>query len=381
MRQIADNRFYIANDSDLAAATDSWRAAAVLGIDTEFIRIDTFYPTPALLQLSDGKQCWLIDVLHINNFAPLLEILTAPTIIKVIHAASEDLEVFDRLFGALPTPLFDTQIAAALCGHGASIGYSRLVQTLLDIEISKDQCRSDWLARPLSDEQEHYACLDVLYLPQLHQQLTETLQQLQRTLWMEEENARQIERSHEQRTTNYSLDKINNAWRLNHAERQRLWHLVLGRDALARQHNKARNHIAKDFILLELARRPPANIAALYDMEGLHPSAVRQFGNQLLQLAQKVPPDIVCPALNDPLTKSENDYVKKLRAVTEQIANHLQLPSELLTRKLELEQLVRQFLAKRSTDNIVLPERFSGWRASTIGAALRDEIASWNTQP
>ncbi|MEZ5436546.1 MAG: hypothetical protein R3E67_08640 [Pseudomonadales bacterium] len=72
MRQIADNRFYIANDSDLAAATDV-ACAVVLGIDTEFIRIDTFYPIPALLQLSDGKQCWLIDVLHINNFAPLLE--------------------------------------------------------------------------------------------------------------------------------------------------------------------------------------------------------------------------------------------------------------------------------------------------------------------
>ena len=381
MKQIADDCYYLTDDSDLASAAESWRSAKVLGIDTEFIRVDTFYPIPALLQISNGAQCWLIDVLTINNFSPLIEILTASHITKVIHAASEDLEVFDRLFGTLPTPLFDTQIAAALCGHGASMGYSRLVQTLLDIELSKDQCRSDWLARPLTNEQEHYACLDVLYLPELYQQLAQTLAQLQRTPWMEEENARQATRSLELRTLNYSLDKINNAWRLNQAERQRLWHLVLGRDALARQHNKARNHIAKDFALLEMARRPPANIAAMYGMEGLHPSAVRQFGNQLLQLAQKVPHDLICPALNDPLSKAENDYVKKLRAVTEQIASHLQLPSELLSRKVELEQLVRQYLATRSVENISLPERFSGWRSNTIGCALRDEIASWNTQP
>lgn len=375
MNTIADGCYYIANNDELAQAANSWRDTMVLGIDSEFIRVDTFYPIPALLQISDGTQCWLIDVLTISDFSPLIEILTAPHIVKVIHAASEDLEVFDRLLGILPTPLFDTQIAAALCGHGASTGYSRLVQTLLNIELSKDQCRSDWLARPLTDEQQHYACLDVLYLPHIYQDLQQTLEHLQRTPWMEEENTRQLERGREQSHTNYSLEKINNAWRLNDAERKRLWHLVLGRDALARQHNKARNHIAKDFALLEMARRPPAHLAALYSIEGLHPSAVRQFGAQLLQLAQQVPQDLVCPPLNTPLSKAENDYVKKLRATAEQIANHLQLPPELLVRKLELEYIVRQYLDKRS---ITLPERFTGWRNTVISAALRDEIASWS---
>ncbi len=152
---------------------------------------------------------------------------------------------------------------------------------------------------------------------------------------------------------------------------------TLGRDALARQHNKARNHIAKDFALLELARRPPAHLAALYSIEGLHPSAVRQFGAQLLQLAQNVTHDLLCPPLATPLSKAENDYVKKLRAVTEQIAHHLQLPPELLVKKIELENIVRQYLAKQSADSIALPERFSGWRASVIGSALRDEMIRW----
>ena len=377
MKIIADDCYYLTDDNDLVSAVESWHSAKVLGIDTEFIRVDTFYPIPALLQISNGTQCWLIDVLTIENFSPLIDVLTAPHITKVIHAASEDLEVFDRLFGTLPTPLFDTQIAAALCGHGASMGYSRLVQTLLDIELSKDQCRSDWLARPLTSEQQHYACLDVLYLPKIHQQLAQTLAQFQRMSWLEEEMTRQLERGREQRSTHYSLEKINNAWRLNETERQRLWHLVLGRDALARQHNKARNHIAKDFALLELARRPPAHLAALYNIEGFHPSAVRQFGAQLLQLAQNVPHDLLCPPLTTPLSKAENDYVKKLRAVVEQISHHQQLPSELLTKKMELENIVRQYLAKQSADSVALPERFTGWRTGVIGSALRDEMIRW----
>jgi ribonuclease D len=378
MKPIAEDCYYIANNDELTQAANIWRSANMLGIDSEFIRVDTFYPIPALLQMSDGKQCWLIDVLTISNFSPLVEILTAPHIVKVIHAASEDLEVFDKLFSILPTPLFDTQIAAALCGHGASMGYSRLVQTLFNIELSKDQCRSDWLVRPLTEEQQHYACLDVLYLPQIYQDLQQTLEHLQRTPWMEEESARQLERGREQRHSNYSLEKINNAWRLDNVERQRLWHLVLGRDALARQYNKARNHIAKDFALLEMARRPPTHLAALYSIEGLHPSAVRQFGTPLLQLAQKVPHDLVCPTLNMPLSKAENDYVKKLRATTEQIANRLQLPPELLVRKLELEYIVRQYLDKPCASDIAMPERFTGWRNTVISAALRDEIASWS---
>ncbi len=378
MKTIASDCYYIASNSELAQAADSWQHATVLGVDTEFIRVDTFYPIPALIQISDGKQCWLIDVLRIDDFSPLRTILTAPHIAKIIHAASEDLEVFDQLLGVFPTPLFDTQIAAALCGYGASVGYSRLVQELLYIELSKEQCRSDWLARPLSPEQLHYACLDVLYLPALYQSLQASLNQLQRSDWATEENTRQQERCKELRTANYNWEKINNAWRLNHAEQQRLWHLVLGRDALARQHNKSRNHIAKDFALLEIARRPPANIAALYGMEGLHPSAVRQFGTQLLQLAQKTPSDLVHPELPLPLSKAENDYVKKLRALTEQIANGLQLPAELLAKKLEMEQAVRHYLAQRPLDDTTLPSRFQGWRKNIVGTVWLDEMRAWS---
>lgn len=385
MRAIDTDRHYIVSDGGLQEAAAVWQRCPALGIDTEFIRVDTFHPIPALVQVSDGQQCWLIDVLEIKNFSPLLAIITAPHITKIVHAAGEDIDVFDKLLGALPSPLFDTQIAAAFCGHGASIGYSRLVQAVLGIELSKDQCRSDWLARPLTGEQLHYACLDVLYLPALYQHLQAELHRLQRTEWAQEENLRQISRYNEQRDANYNMERINNAWRLGDTERKRLWHLVLGRDALAREYNKSRNHIAKDFVLFDMARRPPRHITELSGIDGLRSSSIRQFGNQLIKLAQDVPPDLVYPPLADPLSKHENEHLKKLRAVTEQIANACHLPQELLIRKMEMEQLVREHFSQSTitggTDHkktITLPERFNGWRKAVIGKALHDEINSWN---
>ncbi|HSC76655.1 MAG TPA: ribonuclease D [Pseudomonadales bacterium] len=378
MREIEADRYYVASDSGLREAASIWQQYPALGIDTEFIRVDTFYPRPALIQVSNGQQCWLIDVLDIHDFSPLVDIITAPHIVKIVHAASEDMDVFDRLLGTLPEPLFDTQIGAAFCGHGASIGYGKLVQTVLDIELSKDQCRSDWLARPLTDEQQHYACLDVLYLPALYSHLQIELDRQQRTEWAQEENLRQITRYRDQRGASYNMERVNNAWRLDETERKRLWNLVLGRDALAREYDKPRNHIAKDFALFEMARRPPRHIAELTKMEGLRSSGIRQFGNHLMQLAHDVPQNLVYPPLADPLSKTETEHLKKLRAVAEQIANAHHLPPELLVRKLEMEQLVRQYFLRSSATGIIMPERFNGWRQQVISQALHDEMATWN---
>lgn len=380
MKQLAEDRYYISSDSGLQTASHYWRTSPALGIDTEFIRTDTFHPLPALIQISDGKTCWLLDVLSVTDFSPFVDIVTAPHIVKIVHAAGEDLEVFDRLLGVLPEPLFDTQIAAAFCGYGASVGYSKLVQAVLGIEVSKDQCRSDWLARPLTEEQQHYASLDVLYLPTLYQHLHNSLAHQERLPWVDEENQRQQLRYREQRDASYNIERINNAWRLNDTERKRLWHLLLGRDALARAHNKPRNHVAKDFALLEMARRPPKRREELAAMEGFKPSGIRQFGDHLIALAQHVPDDVLCPPLPEPLGRAEGERLKDLRAVAESIAEHTDLPVELLVRKQELEQLVRQYaeMQRDQADVLVLPERLCGWRERVLGHALRDKILSWN---
>lgn len=365
---------YIASDAALVLAAEHWLTVPALGIDTEFIRADTFHPIPALIQVSDGQHCWLIDVLRVKDFSPFARVLTDPSVIKVVHAASEDLEVFDRLLHVLPEPLFDTQIAAAFCCHGASIGYSRLVQAVLSIEISKDQCRSDWLARPLTVEQKHYACLDVLYLPTLYGHLHLELTRQQRLHWAMEDNSRQLARYCEQRDAVYSIERISSINKLNTQERRCLWHLLLGRDALARSCNKPRNHIARDHVLVDIARKPPRHLGDLSAIDGFTPSSIRRFGEQFLQLARTVPPDLLCPFIAEPLSRAEAARAKAARALADSIARRLDLPPDLLLRRQELEQLIRSHSAANAQ---LMPARFSGWRGDVLRDALLVEIENW----
>ena len=132
-----DHSVYVDSDEQLSQLCQQWAGAELLALDTEFIRTDTFYPIAGLLQLSDGKGCFLIDPLTIDDFSPLAALLEDPAIIKVLHSCGEDLEIFDCLFGVLPQPLFDTQIGAALAGMDFSMGYQRLTEELLQQHVPK----------------------------------------------------------------------------------------------------------------------------------------------------------------------------------------------------------------------------------------------------
>lgn len=123
----------VAGAVQLEAAAMAWRACPVLALDTEFMRTDTFFPRLALVQVSSGAAVWLLDPLAIPDLAPLADLLADPGVVKVLHSCSEDLEVFQHALGCRPAPLYDTQVAAALTGHGFSLGYGALVQRLLGI--------------------------------------------------------------------------------------------------------------------------------------------------------------------------------------------------------------------------------------------------------
>src|SRR5690606_13542895 len=142
---------------------------ARVALDTEFVRERTFHASLALVQLAwpEGPVA-LADVLALESAAPLVALLQDATVTKVMHSASEDLQAFQHTYGALPRPLFDTQIAAAMCGLGPGLSYQRLVAEMLGHALEKGETRSDWMRRPLSDAQLHYAAEDVRYLPEIH---------------------------------------------------------------------------------------------------------------------------------------------------------------------------------------------------------------------
>ncbi len=178
---------YIDRQDDLAAACNAMKSSPVICLDTEFHRETTYYSQLALVQISDGDNTLCIDPLPLQDFTPLLELLTDPQILKVLHASHQDMEIFLHRFNCLPSPVFDTQIAAGLLGYGEQIGYAALIKTVLDVDIDKSQTRTDWMKRPLNKKQIDYAASDVYYLAQAYRIMAEQLQKLDRLQWLRDD--------------------------------------------------------------------------------------------------------------------------------------------------------------------------------------------------
>ena len=157
------------------------RGSAWITLDTEFIRERTYYPQLCLIQVANESVIACIDPLALPDLAPLEALLADPQVLKVLHAASQDLEIFYHRMGRVPAPLFDTQVAASVLGLGEQIGYGRLVQELLGVELDKSHSRTDWSRRPLEPEQLRYAADDVRYLLQLYPRMQTELASRRRT--------------------------------------------------------------------------------------------------------------------------------------------------------------------------------------------------------
>ncbi|WP_235263701.1 ribonuclease D [Nitrincola sp. A-D6] len=165
LAQSAHDPVWIRDTAALVHYCKQWAELPLIAVDTEFMRVDTFYPLPGLIQVADEHSCYLIDPLSIEDMSAFATLLADVRVLKVLHAASEDLELFRHHYGVVPEPLMDTQVAAAFAGWGFSMGLQRILQYALDITLGKAHTRSDWLQRPLTDEQVLYAALDVAYLP------------------------------------------------------------------------------------------------------------------------------------------------------------------------------------------------------------------------
>jgi len=178
---------WIDSDSALQQMCQQLSQVPKLAVDTEFIRTDTFYPKIALIQISDGEQCWLIDVLAIEDFVPLKALLENPDQQLIFHACAEDLEVLEYALDIRPSSIFDTQLAAGIANIGYCMGYARLVDSMFDVSLDKQETRSDWLARPLTQRQLNYAAVDVQYLHAMEKILAKALAEQQREDWFAEE--------------------------------------------------------------------------------------------------------------------------------------------------------------------------------------------------
>ncbi len=154
-------------------------------MDTEFLRERTYFPKFCLLQIAVPGLVACVDPLALESLEPLFEIIFNPAIPKVFHSGRQDLEIFYHLCGKLPSPVFDTQIAAPLLGLGEQVSYANMVTELLGVNLTKSHSRTDWTRRPLSPEQLRYAADDVIYLEQAYLLMLQRLEKLGRLAWLE----------------------------------------------------------------------------------------------------------------------------------------------------------------------------------------------------
>lgn len=255
-----------------------------LALDTEFERINTYYPEMCLLQLANDGTTAIIDTLAIQNLEPLFSLLYRPSITKVFHAARQDLELFYHIKGEIPQPLFDTQIAATLLGYDSQIGYANLIKEILAVELPKSQTRTNWKRRPLSEKQLVYAADDVIYLAEVYQRFQQRITGSGQMAELQTECQALTQPELYEPDPDTLWKKIRIARRLRGGSLERLKKLAAWRELTARSENQPRKWIMGDHALMQIAEQEPATLADLTRIKGVDNDIVKRHGEKLLQL-------------------------------------------------------------------------------------------------
>ena len=371
LEQAAQNPVWVGTDELLRQCCEHWVTLDMVALDTEFIRVETFYPIPGLIQLADDTQCYLIDPLSITDFSPFAALLENDEVLKVIHAGSEDLELFLHSLGVLPKPIFDTQIAAAFAGWGFSMGLQRMVKHALDVDLGKGETTSDWLQRPLSLEQTLYAALDVAYLPTITRMLRDQLLMKDRLHWVMEE-CEELE-AHVIDSDPEGLEyyrRFSQVWNISDTKRAGLRDLTAWREQTARTRDVPRNRLLRNQYLLEIIERWPTTVEELAKVPEIRRRVVREDGETIVGLIKSAPqsaPENPPKPIVRPLHYVWNKRIKALRDIGRRVAEREDIAIEVLLRKRDIEALIHSI---DEAEEYSLPRSLCGWRKALVGDAL-----------
>ena len=272
----------ISDSSTLSEFCSAVRGAPFLAVDTEFMREKTYYAQLCLVQVAYGEHAAAIDPLAQGiDLSPLRELLCDRSTVKVLHSAVQDLEIFFHAMGEVPGPVFDTQIAAAVCGHGDQPGYATLAASLLDVKLDKASQAVDWSVRPLTERQIDYAIGDVTHLCRIYEILIDELDRKGRADWVAQEMAALLEPARYQSMPREAYRRIK-LRRARSRELAVLRELAAWREQTAMDRNIPRNWVVRDDALAEIALHHPKDREALARVRGLKPQVARGGDGQAL---------------------------------------------------------------------------------------------------
>jgi ribonuclease D len=346
----------LTRSAELAEFSERAAQSSFIAMDTEFMRESTYYPELCLIQAALPDEIVLIDPLADEDMSALMPIICAGPV-KIMHSCRQDQEVLAMRFGAGARPLFDTQVAAALCGHPPQWSYAKLVQEFSGVALAKTATRTDWSRRPLSTVQLDYAADDVRYLEEARDALVQRLQDLGRKDWFDQE-MRSLEALSLEVAPLDAWSRVKGFGRLEGAALATLQHLAAWRERFAMERNRPRRWIASDPALLSIAQGRPqlrAELAALADVE---PALLERRTEALLECVQ-LASDAPAPPLDNRIP--DKAAIKLLQNELRRIAQDLNLDSSLLATRSDINALVL---------GQPCPNVQQGWRKAVVGDAL-----------
>jgi len=355
----------ITTTNSLSELCNKLKESEYVTVDTEFIREKTYWPDLCLIQVADSKNAAVIDVLSPNiNIEPLLNIMHDPKILKVFHAARQDLEIFFKLTNRLPQPLFDTQIAAMVCGFGDSVGYDTLVNKITGKIIDKSSRFTDWSLRPLTQKQIDYALGDVTHLRLVYENLNQHLLEGDRSEWLREE----VEKLND---TGIYQTSPPDAWKRIKSRNTNprflgvLKELASWREKEAQKKNIPRNHVIKDEALVEIAHSSPKSLKSLNRIRGLGQRTAEGYVGQSLLKAVGVGENIPlnqCPQVprRPSIPKNIGPITDYLKVLLKMKCDEHGIAQKLIANSADIEKLAA-FGSKAGIAAI------SGWRKDLFG--------------
>jgi ribonuclease D len=367
---------FIQNEADLDTLVHLARKADAVALDTEFVWERTYYPQLGLIQIAlSDEDCYLIDPIAIKNLQPLGKLLSDRGVIKILHDAPQDLTILQRATGATPQNIFDTRLAAGFSNLSATLSLVNLVQELLDITLSKEETRTNWLQRPLSDEQTRYALDDVRYLRAIRVVLLNRIIGPKIKSWLQEElNLLNNPASYSGPPDNERYQKIRGHSHLDRQGLAILKNLTTWREGVARKTDRPRGHVISDATLLEIARQKPKTTIALREQIRLSEKAAAKYGATISAIIESTskqrPSTYPDPHLSVRLSKNDKMRMENLNKLIALKCELLGIAPSLLGNTSELKRLVKTLNSTKKNEPDQLRQT-DGWRKHFFEDFLR----------
>ncbi|PCI71292.1 MAG: hypothetical protein COB38_06140 [Gammaproteobacteria bacterium] len=356
----------------LTEVSETWQVKKYIAIDTEFERRTTFFARLALVQIFDGEKIYLIDPLSTECPSALKDVLENSNIIKIFHSCKEDLEVLYTSWKCQLKGLFDTQVAYSFLTDELSIGYARLVESFYSIPVDKKETTSDWIKRPLTEQQKEYASKDVLYLIEMFLQQSKDLKEKNYFELFDQECKELCINAIESSDSFSDYREAKDVWRLNENQVGLFQCLFDWRENTARQSDRTKNHIIKDHELVELTIMAPESKNQIRQLESLHPRSLRLYSESWLEVV-KTWQSNGSPSLDVVLNPRDINGLKAQTNRIEQIVKEVAKENDINPTFLLSKRVIRK-LAQAIITNSKKPPQWKGWRKNLLQECISDGV-------